>query len=125
MSEGKKDYYTITEDDLDCIGRLSERALDPKLRAGLMRLYGEGGELAGYLDAINACDVTDGRYCTEEGCFLCAYPTNDSLLTQIYLTIRCYERGRFCAEQDNYHSVLWECWVSWRTDKEEDPDIPF
>jgi hypothetical protein len=122
---GKKSYYTITSADLDCIERLYERPLAPKLRAGLMRLYGEDGELAKYLDIIDACDVTDESHCTEEGCSLCAYPSSDSLLTQIYLIVLCYDRGLFNPERDIYRSVSRKCSVRWTADEEDDPELFF
>ena len=121
-----KDCYTITETDLDCIKRLCGDTLDVFIQAALMRLYGPGGELSKCLDIINACEVSDQRYCGEVCGGICAYPSGDTLLTEICLTILCYERGLFDAGCDNYHSVMRECRVAWiKKELETDPEIPF
>jgi len=127
MDEDKRYYhtYTITESDIDCIERLCGYTLSTELRAGLMRQYGPKGELAEYIDIINACDVDDMRYCEEICGGLCGYPSSDTLLTQICLTVLCYESGRFHAGRDNYHKVMGECCVSWIKDVPFDQDIPF
>jgi len=121
-----KDYYTITEADLDCINRLCGYTLDVFIQAALMRLYGPGGELSKCLDIIKACKVSDPHYCGEVCGGLCAYPSGEALLTEICLTILCYERGLFDAGRDNYHSVLRECRVAWtKKELEEDLETPF
>jgi len=91
-----------------------------------MRLYGPKGELPGYLDIINACDVKDQYYCNEVCCCICAYPSGETLLTEICLTILCYENKRFDVENGNFHDVMKECCVSWIKDEMgNDWNVPF